>query len=167
MLWACKHFKPYLIGKEFTIRTDHKPLTSLNRIQGQALERVRAEMEEFLPYKVEYIKGEQMPADGLSRLNEEQVNSTSLFISWSQVFSSQRRDNGAKAIVCWLKFKQVPQNLELRQLVEGHAKDMKLIQGVVSHKDGRPYAPSALRPHLLQLAHDSVLAGHFGVKKKQ
>ena len=93
MWWACKHFKPYLIGKEFTSRTDHKPLTSLNRVQGQALERVRAEMEEFLPYKVEYIKGEQMPADGLSRLNEEQVNTTSLFISCLLYTSPSPRDS--------------------------------------------------------------------------
>ena len=26
MLWGCKNFRPYLMGKHFTIRTDHRPL---------------------------------------------------------------------------------------------------------------------------------------------
>ena len=56
ILWACKHFKPYLVGREFVIRTDHKPLLSLNLVDGQALEKIRVEMEEFLPYKVELYR---------------------------------------------------------------------------------------------------------------
>ena len=78
MLWACRHFKPYLVGKEFVIRTDHKPLVSLNRIDGQVMERVRAEMEEFLPYRLEYLQGSKMPADGLSRV----CNALDIGITW-------------------------------------------------------------------------------------
>ena len=163
MLWACKHFKPYLVGKEFVIRTDHKPLVALNRVQGQALERVRAEMEEFLPYKVQYLKGEKMPADGLSRLGE--CCDVSSFISWPQVFSAQRMDAGAKALVCWLKFKQRPQNPKLNDLLKECEGRIKLVRGVVCAKSGLPFVPSALRPSLLRLAHDSVLSGHFGPRK--
>ena len=41
----------------------------LNRIQGQALERLRAdsELDNYQPYTVQYLKGDKMPADGLSR----------------------------------------------------------------------------------------------------
>jgi hypothetical protein len=26
IVWACKHFRPYLLGRKFQIFTDHKPL---------------------------------------------------------------------------------------------------------------------------------------------
>ena len=70
MLWGCRHFKAYLLGQHFTLRTDHKPLTALNKTQGATLERLLAELEEFLPFTVEYLNGDQMPADGLSRLTK-------------------------------------------------------------------------------------------------
>ena len=143
MLWACKHFKPYLVGKEFTIRTDHKPLKALNRIQGQALERVRAEMEEFLPYKVEYMKGGVMPADGLSR--QEEINSLSLTsdLSWQQIFKAQVTDLQCKAMVCFKKFKQLPQNSSLLLLVKQLTDKIKLVKGVICIKVENKFLPFA------------------------
>ena len=167
MLWACKHFKPYLVGREFTIRTDHKPLVALNRTQGQALERIRAEMEEFLPYKVEYLKGDKMPADGLSR---QEINSLSLTskLTWQQVFKAQLEDLQCKALTCFIKYKQLPQNEGLATLVNELKGRIKLVKGVICITTDRgplPYAPVNFRTHLLQLAHDSVLSGHYGVEK--
>jgi hypothetical protein len=68
ILWCCRHFKPYLVAKEFTIRTDHKPLLCLNTNKN-ALNQIQAQLDEFLPYKLEYLQGDKMPADGLSRMN--------------------------------------------------------------------------------------------------
>jgi len=107
ILWACKHFKPYLIGKEFTIRTDHKPLVSLNRIDGQTLDRIRAEMEEFIPYKMEYLKGTNMPADGLSRLDLLTFRGS---YSWEQLHHLQSQDKFCKAVICVLRFGTWPRD---------------------------------------------------------
>ena len=69
-------------------------------IYGQALERIRAEMEEFLPYRMEYLAGDKMPADGLSRLAVVESH----VISWEQIYHLQKEDKETKAIVCWKKY---------------------------------------------------------------
>ena len=61
--WALRHFKPYLIGKEFLIRTDHKPLTSLQAGRVDVLDPVAADILQFAPFTVQYLPGPKMPAD--------------------------------------------------------------------------------------------------------
>jgi len=53
--WAINHFRPYVYGKHFTIKTDHKPLTHLISIKNPTskLTRIRQDLEEFtwqMPY---------------------------------------------------------------------------------------------------------------------
>jgi hypothetical protein len=68
--WSTRHFGPYLIGRHFTIRTDHKPLVSVNKTHSLALDRIYAELIDTLPFTIEYLQGEKMQADGLSRLGQ-------------------------------------------------------------------------------------------------
>ena len=175
MVWGCRHFKPYLAGRHFTIRTDHKPLVSLNRIQGQALERLRAELDDYRPFTVEYLKGELMPADGLSRscslcallldggLDELRRLPTSFTLD--QLYDLQKGDKEAKAIVCWLKYKSLPGQPQLRDLVNVVKDEATLKRGVIHlEQEGKlvPYAPREIRSTLLYHAHDSPVAGHRG-----
>lgn len=60
--------RPYLYGKSFTVRSDHKPLIYLYNMKKPAskLTRVRLELEEY-DFVVEYIRGkENVTADALS-----------------------------------------------------------------------------------------------------
>jgi len=77
MVFGCKHFAPYLKGKEFTIRTDHKPLTAITSTQTNNLTRLKAELDHFMPFTVVYINGKQQMADMLSR-PQRQVTATSI-----------------------------------------------------------------------------------------
>jgi hypothetical protein len=49
MVWACKHFRPYLLGKPFQIWTDHKGLTWIFNIKDPSsrLLRWRLLLEEY------------------------------------------------------------------------------------------------------------------------
>ena len=69
IVWGCKHFRPYLLGRPFIIMTDHKPLTWIFSVTDPSsrLLRWRLLLEEY-QYEVRYKAGKQnCNADALSR----------------------------------------------------------------------------------------------------
>ena len=192
--WAMRYFEPYLRGAPFKVRTDHKPLTALTKIQGQALERMRAELEEFLPFTVEYMKGTIMPADGLSRVGGQKIEISGVeylklaapqigavrSAAWGtgvadmpgvilpeQAKTLQREDKLSKALACVLKFQKWPSDESLLKLVKSvidRAEIRKGIMGLMTKDGWRTLAPRAIQTRLLQHCHDAMLAGHKGVK---
>jgi len=68
-VWACRHFRPYLLGRTFTIVTNHKPLTWMFSVKDLSLRLLRWQLllEEF-HYTTEYKTGKKnINADALSR----------------------------------------------------------------------------------------------------
>jgi hypothetical protein len=129
--WSTRHFRPYLIGRHFTIRTDHKPLVSMNKTHSLALDQIYAELIDTLPFTIEYLQGNKMPADGLSRLGQmvsdlAQLNLKNISATESewrlnatsdQIYSMQKDDKYAKALACYLKFAKLPDSSTLRAFV--------------------------------------------------
>lgn len=69
IVWAVKHFRPYLYGRKFNILTDHKPLIWVMNIKdpGSRLVRWRLKLEEY-EYHMEHKAGKaNTNADALSR----------------------------------------------------------------------------------------------------
>ncbi|KAF9761730.1 Retrovirus-related Pol polyprotein from transposon, partial [Nosema granulosis] len=60
----------YLLGKEFTLKTDHKSLTYLWETKNPTSRLLRwaMKLQEF-KFKIEYIKGEDNASDGFSRIS--------------------------------------------------------------------------------------------------
>jgi len=56
--WAFTHFRPFIYGKHFTVKTGHRPLTYLFSMVNPSskLIRMRLELEEY-DFTVEYLKG--------------------------------------------------------------------------------------------------------------
>lgn len=70
IVWATKHFRPYLFGRKFKILTDHKPLVYLFGMSNPSsrLMKFRIALEEY-DFVVEYVKGSSnVTADALSRI---------------------------------------------------------------------------------------------------
>ena len=181
--WALKHFKPYLIGKEFLIRTDHKPLVSLQAGRVDVLDPVAADILQFAPFSVQYLPGPKMPADYLSRIvhavratktagdgpdpNEPlpYLTQKSCTFLTNDVFrNAQATDKKLKAVVCLLKFNSWPENPELRSWLKNNHKDFVLNeQGILCDKRHRIFVPPALQDNILRLYHDQM--GHFSGMK--
>lgn len=73
--WAINYFRPYLYGKKFLVKSDHKPLVYLFAMKNPSskLTRMRLDLEEY-DFEVEYIKGkDNVGADALSRINVEEL----------------------------------------------------------------------------------------------
>lgn len=73
------NFRHYLLGKEFTLRTDHKALTYLweSKNPTSRLLRWSMQLQEY-KFNVEYIKGEDNIADGCSRIFSKEIRISSI-----------------------------------------------------------------------------------------
>jgi hypothetical protein len=77
--WAVKKLYHYLIGNEFTLKTDHKPLLTLfgesKGLPQMAASRLQrwAHFLSGFNYKIQYIKSAENQADILSRLPVENI----------------------------------------------------------------------------------------------
>ena len=174
MQQACKHFRPYLTGVKFTIRTDHKPLLALNKTNGQQMDRIRLELAEY-DYDVIHMKGSQMIADGLSRqhtvapvtsTSAPDISKSTAFppISTQQLQDWQKADVHCKALICAMRFQSYPFDPDLRRFVNTHI-PRSSIRNNILYLDRLIYAPFALRNWLLHMSHDAPLAGHLSVDK--
>ncbi|KAG2216448.1 hypothetical protein INT45_000061 [Circinella minor] len=71
LVWVCNKFRHYLASREFLVRTDHSCLRFIfgphSKPPSPKIQRWVAALMEF-NFTVEYIKGENNPADALSRL---------------------------------------------------------------------------------------------------
>ena len=158
ILWAVEHFKPYLRGKHFTIITDHKPLLGMNKMQTSALENLRAQLDDYQPYTLKYLKGELMPADGLSRQHVQngkaEHHSETLEINeairvdtlnWENVKKMQLQDNFCKNIYLFLQRNLLPDLPAYKKRTLKHAKNLVIKEGVICKKFGSQFKPVALR----------------------
>jgi RNase H-like domain found in reverse transcriptase len=89
IVWSVRHFRPYLFGKHFTIKTDHRPLIYLFGLADPSsrLNKFRMFLQSYM-YTVVYVKGkENGPADALSRIEikSEELNNLRRKIEESKV----------------------------------------------------------------------------------
>ena len=94
IVWAVKHFRPYLFGRKFTLVTDHRPLTWLFSIKdpGSRLARWRLKLEEY-DYKIEYKPGKiNKNADALSRIKVNHFQECAKFQSEYTVHAGNKLD---------------------------------------------------------------------------
>ena len=96
--WACERFNDYILGLQFTVETDHKPLvpflttTELYKMPPR-IQRFRLRLMRYSP-EVVYVQGKsQITADALSRAPVNSINSADLdLINEATKFAKQSID---------------------------------------------------------------------------
>ncbi|PNF37360.1 hypothetical protein B7P43_G17830 [Cryptotermes secundus] len=76
IVWACKHFRPYLLGRKFQIVTDHKGLTWIFNVKDPSsrLMRWKLLLQEY-DYEIQYRAGQRnCNTDSLSRYPTQCLN---------------------------------------------------------------------------------------------
>ena len=67
LLHALRHWQPYLIGREFILRTDHNPNLALAKGKMKSYDTLTDEILQFMLFKMEFMNGNRMFVDALSR----------------------------------------------------------------------------------------------------
>lgn len=73
--FAITSLRPYIYGRKFTVRTDHKPLIYLYSLKNPSskLTRIRLDLEEY-QFEIEHIPGKtNVVADALSRISIDDI----------------------------------------------------------------------------------------------
>ena len=166
-LWGIEHFQYYLKGRPFLLFTDHKPLVGLGKVHKRTHARLRQAMLDY-NFQLIYKKGDEMPADYLSR---NVVSAISL--SNREMEDLQDRDERLQMIRRFLISQELPEDPTFRDQVKRAADDCFMEDGLVwkrVRRQNRPnltvlYLPRKLIPQVLADAHGAMLSGHDGIAK--
>ena len=184
---SLRHFRCYILGRKFKVRTDHSALQWLKTFKepvGQVARWIERLAE--YDYDIEHRPGRlHANADALSRY-PLRVSSVNVAEKWfppefkSDFVKQQAHDPITSALLAWCKKAQRPR----QERLEGEAQDLwyywsrfdELVieDGILCLRtpvgDGpettlRAVVPRAARQEIIELAHGSAAGGHFGVQK--
>lgn len=190
-----KHFRPYLLGRRFVLRTDHGSLQWLCNFkdpEGQVARWLEAIQE--LDFKIVHRKGQaHTNADALSRipcrqcgrlpddltvLPDTSVGATTITGSASLNIQQQQRDDPILGPLIKAKLNNTPppqgqQGTEAKRLLQLWDQ-LHLKQGILycrfpttngSYCHDRMVVPAVSRSHILQELHEGKVSGHLGTAK--
>jgi hypothetical protein len=189
-----KHFRPYLYGRAFTIRTDHASLqwlVNFEMAEGQLARWLEALAE--YKYTIQHRPGvKHGNADGLSRqpctqcgreeLSDKAVHLTQLPPKWSddEIKAAQQADGDISPVYHAIELQTQPSAAELAEwppLARRYMIDwtrLSVTNGVLRRawfdNSGKLdhyqiIIPRVFVNEVLQKAHDNLLAGHFAEKR--
>lgn len=190
IVFGVRQFKSYLLGRKFTIYTDHESLKwlksmRLNRDLSGRIARYQMFLQEF-EYEPLYRKGESNGnADALSRMYSDDANINVIIgtteevnTSLSDVAKHQRNDSELQHVIRYLETDNntLPEDKSIRDQLLYETKSNKyiLLDKVLYHKRVNPLdndiqyrlvVPKILRHEILFSIHGSTLAAHLGLHK--
>ena len=194
LVWAVGQFRPYLLGKPFTVRSDHSALQwlySFKEPEGQVARWLESLAE--YEFKVQHRPGKKHTnADALSRMPYLDVNANSTPLdgtgSWlsqltkPEIRELQSSDEGIQQVTEWVGHpdtqpQHYPSNAShVVKSLWAQKKYLEVRDGVLYrrwedaggggvNKCLQLVIPPSMVPTVLAELHDSPTAGHLGVGK--
>ena len=195
LVWAIKHFRPYLYGRRFTVRTDHASLRwlqSFHEPEGQVARWLEC-LSEY-DFEVVHRPGtKHTNADALSRMPCPQcqlsfpqvctMQSDIWLPCWTldELAEEQRQDFSIGQVIQWMENDSIPRVFPKHlsshtQALWAQSSYLVLQNGVLYrrwedvpgkglHRRLQLVLPPTLVPVLLEALHSSIRGGHFGTSK--
>ena len=171
-VFGIEHFDTYLLGKRFTLYTDHKPMEKLSEVHKKTLNRLQQLMMEY-DFTLCYKRGEENSvADFLSR-NAVVGALSDLTDEEQSVEVEQRLDERLQGVVNFLQTRQLPADKKQAAWTKRIADLCFMDNGLLWYKSQRPgfrdrvllVAPRHMSDRIIQAAHLTREAGHAGKEK--
>ena len=188
IMYGCERNQLYLLGSNFTVITDHKPLVSLynnpKRPGPFRVERMRLRLQGF-SFKVVYQKGKLNPSDfpsrqpkPLSMCTSDELNATKeleAHINWvmkedvppsislNEIKAASKNDKVMQKLFQYLSVKQCSIDDPLLKPFRHVLNELSVIDGIIM-RGSRIIVPKSLQNKVIQIGHEA----HQGmVKTKQ
>ena len=179
VVWAVKHFRPYLYGHHCDIYTDHEALKSLLNTPQPSGKLARWGMAiQELDVRILHRSGKHnVNADALSRApvaQPEEVQKVSretvaAIEAGDELAALQRDDKELKEIIDFLESDILPSEEKKAKLLSFTQSQYTLMDSILYHiqQDGslRVIPPGNLREELFHQAHGGIYGGHLGDAK--
>ena len=179
VVWAVKHFRPYLYGHHCDIYTDHEALKSLLNTPQPSGKLARWGMAiQELDVRILHRSGKHNAnADALSRAPVVQsevpqdVNCETIAAirTTDELTVLQRADKGLKEIIDFLESGILPSEEKQAKLISLTQSQYTLMDSILYHvqHDGslRVIPPASKREELFRQAHGGIYGGHLGDAK--
>lgn len=174
IVYALQKFRHYLLGRKFTIRTDHSALKWLMSKGENNSTRIRwlLKIQEFV-FDVEHRPGKTLVVeDALSRLTGDSEN-IAMFENFDicDWIEGQEKDGFFKHVKDYLLGGTTLAHIDKAKaaIVKKAATKIEMRQGllIIPNKDGtvRLCVPKENVSEILRMNHDHPTAGHFGIAK--
>jgi hypothetical protein len=166
--WAIDHFAVYLKGRQFVLKTDHKPVEMNSRMHKRTLSRLQEQMGEY-SFVIQHKPGvENTVPDALSR---NVAGTESISFSPREAEELQREDPLVRAVGEWLESRTIPGDPDLAKKVQQLGPmcvlDGRLVRFCLKRKDFEDsfplLAPEMLKIPIMRTAHASRFSGHGGI----
>ena len=179
---AVKHFRPYLLGRHFTLIVDHQPLEYLKKAKdtNRRVNRWSLELASY-DYTIKYRKGRvHNNADALSRIPKESkeiehINQIQIINQSERMKEFKSKDTFCNEIINFLANKHIQNNKEpfwMKQVEQFKINENGLfVRETEPIGNRRKYltmnlvVPMSIRNEITATFHDELLGGHLGFKK--
>ena len=166
IIWALESFRHFIVGSEFTVRTDHSSLKWLLEAKTGRHGRWAVRLMEFGPFQIKHRSGkEHTNVDALSRIPTESDampdKATCFAICDVQNLPTREEFQRAQGQdeACMKAF---------RLIVSKQTEVYKIIDGVIAittRVGPRVLLPQDLVDQVIQIYHENPLQGHLGITK--
>ncbi|PAA85528.1 hypothetical protein BOX15_Mlig018181g1 [Macrostomum lignano] len=181
IVWAMERARQFLLGKRFTLRTDHRPLEFLFGTRQQLPKVANARLLRWairlmgFDFAIEYVRGAQIPhADALSRLDfadvpDDQAEAAThhhhlvhwageSVIGWNELAEETKRDRLLADVMRRIAGNRWSGCSPAERPFKAIRHALTIDDSVVCYGD-RPVIPSSLRSRVLELVHSGAHPG--------